>query len=232
MYIKFTNIRTCASAHTHSKAGLFVPIIEITSGNESFSDPNVSASVYAFYQRSPRAQSSPIWDALKDKRSGVAKLTSYAVNASSVNRNNGMWVTNSLEVPEASLIQMYVQYLGIGSGFDKVIKYRFMVRPRLNAGFRRLAIPLTRHRKAVTNFSYLEGRFDVIHPDRFEEFGIEVVKYQAGDFSKHLFDRFVLSEIIEGEVSALIAPAKPEVKTTVTGKKTLIKRGTGRVVSV
>jgi hypothetical protein len=190
-------------------------LVSVFSGTASFRDTG-SVQVFTFYRpatNSPATAEKTISNAAKTPGSGCRLNGGItAVDASEYNVHNGKWLQAQYDVPDASLIKVFIKKKEHGNfGYHY---YQLMLRMREHAALNRLEIPLIQHENASVVELAMEGRFDCIGPDDFEAWGIDVPRRWINQFVVDEFNaEFVKLNEVEPEISPLV---KPVYRTIVT----------------
>jgi hypothetical protein len=202
-------------------------LFEAIFGHESFLNPQGQVKVNAFFKETAGAEEIPLFQVGRDTRSAGKQLSADTVVAAEGDRRYGYWTISRFDLPEGSYVK-----LAIHKRMGKTIfedRAHVLLRIRADAALRRLVIPFTGHSKAVMQSGNIEGRFDIVHNDQFENLGIEVP-----DNYFDLHDREHLSEVaneflLEQERSRFIPPPRPTEIVTEAGVVKKVLRTQGRV---
>lgn len=186
-------------------------LAQLISGHETFK--GVSAKIMLFYRRAPGDEERPLFIAAKDKHSGVVPIGSgETLQASSQNINCGQWTINRVHLPERSFVKVFIQRKLTGDFMPKT--QQVMLCWRQEAALRRMRIALTEAADANQTAGYVEGNFDIIMPDMFEDLGIAIedryLRYFQPDEDEGWF---YTCEVLSRETSSLRPRQMAKIET-------------------
>lgn len=191
-------------------------------GQENFK--RAATKIAIFYRRVAREQEKPIHIAARDNgKGGVKSQATNRFNAGMNNVNNGQWVETTWEIEEGAYLR-----INIAKKEGKQITYDTLdviIRMRKEAALTRINMHLCDHEEASRSTGYIEGRFDIIRPDQYEDLGLPFNEDYEPEEDGYLTDweDFVTTEVLEREVSPFRPPRMEEV-TTRSGKKVVMRK--------
>lgn len=195
-------------------------LIQTVMGRETF--PTGTTKIGLFWRQHGCDKEAPIIQVSRDPKGGVRQISFNKTLANGRSDINGFWMSSTYDIPEYSYLKVWIQTRR-GTAMFAYRVCSLLLRPRDNAAFNRVRIPFTAHDKAVLSCGYIEGRMDLIFPDRFEEFGVEVEEQYIDQYHPENSLELVTVEVVEREVSPLIIPKMRTIKTA-SGKKLRIPK--------
>ena len=194
--------------------------IDFWSGKETFKDS--SAETYIFeVVPNHKGKSNPERALNKSKTPGVERVNSQKHEAApGLIRSLGEWYYNTYSIPDGVILKVFHnRFTGISVRREKAMLYLAARAsgPRLSVAYR-----LSGDSKAAFSVHRLTGRFDIITPADFAEYGIHPPRpfraFMESSIVEHTFD----IEVLEAEIKA---KAKAVVKTiVVSGQEHQIKK--------
>lgn len=200
-------------------------IIDLITGHETFRDPSLSSRINCFYQKDKADDSISVYSAAKDAHSGITLVNREYREASNYNRNFGSWCSARFDVVDGGFITVNLERKTTGT--FSVSKGQILLLAREQAALIRMEVELTGHPKATASRVYIEGRFDVILPDRFADIGVVISDRFIDYYDPEAYSDFVNIKVLEKEMSSL-TKIKRGTLVTKSGDKLVVKRRRGR----
>ena len=193
-------------------------ILEAFFGHETFPGSDIRVSLY--YRHTVAEKEVPLRE-IPAKAQVVGRVDQ--IFACAANRNHGIWYTGRYAISPHSFVKVTI-HKKLPGNFVKHIK-QVVLYMREEAALRRIRIPFTGDVNATMEGGNVEGRFDIIPVEKFEELKYSVLpgsEYQYGFDEDEPEDEFFSTQILDREISSLYLPKRTEIQT---------ERGTVRVVA-
>lgn len=198
-------------------------LIETISGHEVFAG-GYETRILLFHRSGASAEAIPLFQAAKehDRHVQIIGSANYFL-ASEANKNHGAWNIVRYAVHEGCFITVVIAKKLPGD-FIRHTK-QVMLYCRAGAALQRIQLPFSGHPDSSISRGHIEGRFDILPPDKFEEFGITLPEgiLKQFDFSDEELDDFYKVQIIEEETVPLFAKSRETIVTD-KGKTVRISR--------
>jgi len=198
-------------------------IIETISGHETFAG-GYETRVLLFHRSHASAESIPLFTAIKNPASHVQQIGSNNyILACEANKNHGNWNIVRYAVAERCFIIVAISKRLPGD-FIKHTK-QLLLHCRDSAALQRIQLQFSGHPEATLNNGHIEGRFDILPIEKFEELGIEFPDHllKNFDFGDEDPDDFYRVQVIEDEVEPLFVN-KQETLVTEKGNTVRVSR--------
>lgn len=217
-------------------------LVSVITGNENFG-PGIAGAIHsgsvrvnAFY-RSPHSpgKQEPLEFVARHMRDGVQRIgrpDSFA--ACAINKNLGMWATARYQLPEGSYLQISVTKKMHGNWAAQT--KQLMLRMREYAAVRQIVIDFTNNPQASIPSGTIDGRFDIIPPERFADYGIladmPVMVFKQFEFEDDDYEGFFTVNVQEEEVRPLVIPNVAVVETDKGNTVRINKASRRRLIKV
>lgn len=203
-------------------------LLSTTYGSEAFANPNRSVTIAVYSKSQPGDdEPRPLFNAARDPKSNISLRNTNVNPASGLNPAHGEWTTTSYDLPEGSLVKVWVQHK-----YETDIVYDetfFLLMIRQAAGLKQLGIRLTEHERALTGWAYYEGRFDIIDPEDFTQLDITYLPGEVYGSEAYcdISDNFRIEILEPGNV---FVPPRHEAITTRSGAVAQMASGKRRLI--
>ena len=192
-------------------------ILEAFFGHETFPSEDIRVSLY--YRHTVRDKEIPLRD-IPGKVQIVGRIDQ--IFACAANRNHGIWYTGRYAVSPHSFVKVTI-HKKLPGNFIKHMK-QIVLYMREDAALRRIRVPFTGDMDATMEGGNVEGRFDIIPYEKFEEMKYDVL---PGTEYQYMFhdepeEEFFSMQVLDREISSLYLPKRTEIQT---------EKGTVRVVA-
>lgn len=198
-------------------------LIETISGHETFRG-GYETRILLFHKTTARAEYVPLHQAAKTPACNVQQIggTNYML-ACEANKNHGAWMMVRYAVAEKCFIIVQIGKKLPGD-FIKHTK-QVLLYCRAGAALQRIRLQFSGHEDATLQHGHIEGRFDIVEWERFEELGIEIPVniLRQYDFSDEDQNDFYTVQVIEPEIEPLFIN-KQEIVITEKGKTVRVSR--------
>lgn len=198
-------------------------IIETISGNETFSG-GYETRILLFHQRTARDDTMPLYNTIKSPDRAVQQIgSSNYMLACEANKNHGAWNVTRYAISEKCFITVQISKKLPGD-FIKHTK-QLMLYCRSAAALQRVRLRFSNHPDATIIHGHIEGRFDVVPLERFEELGLNFnsTMLRYFDWSDEDPDDFYSIQVIEAEAEPMLID-KQETVVTEKGKTIRVSR--------
>jgi hypothetical protein len=202
-------------------------LIEAVFGFESFNNPKCQCKIMAFWKASASAEEQPLFDIGRDARSSAKMVSSDTVMAAEGDRRYGYWTISRYDLPEGGYLKLVINKRMGTSIFED--QAHVMLRLRADAALRRLNIPFTGHNMATLREGNVEGRFDIITNDMFEDLGIAVLPLYFPKHDRAHMDEVLTELVLEQERSRFRPPPRPTEIVTEAGEVRKVIRTAGKI---
>jgi hypothetical protein len=205
-------------------------LFEAIFGHESFQDPKCQTKVTCFWKASAASEEVPLFEldrARPRSGGGAVMLSSDTIMAAEGDRRYGYWTIGRYDLPEGSYVKIIINKRMGHTIFED--SAHVMLRVRADAALRRLNIPLTGHHMATVREGNIDGRYDIVPVEDFEELGIDVnpryLKYHDTD----KLNEVAVMQVLEQERSRFRPPPKPTEIITEAGEVRKVIRTQGKI---